>query len=97
MLFKEMKRGILMLGAFPNMFKNSLERLQGDGMLKGVGILIGGIFVGEVGVEVIRKKYPDALDKLCTRTREIASEAKEAFKKGYENAVRSREAAQPSA
>jgi len=66
-------------------------------MLKGVGILIGGIFVGAVGVEVIHKKYPDALAKLYTRTREIASEAKEAFRKGYANAVRSREAAQPSA
>jgi len=79
------------------MFKNSRERLQGDGMLKSVGILIGGIFVGAVGMEVIHKKYPDALYKLYTRTREIASGAKEAFRKGYENAVRSREAAQPSA
>ena len=55
-------------------------------MLKSLGILIGGVFVGAVSVEVVRKKYPDALDKLYARTREIAYEAKEAFKNGYRKA-----------
>ena len=55
-------------------------------MLKSLGILIGGVFVGAVSVEVVRKKCPDALDKLYARTREIASEVKEAFKNGYKKA-----------
>ena len=66
-------------------------------MVKSLGIMIGGIFVGAVGVEIIRRKYPDALGKLYARTREMTSGVKEAFKKGYENAVQSREAAEPSA
>ena len=61
-------------------------------MLKSLGILIGGIFVGAVSVEVIRKKCPEALDKFYTKTREIASEVKEAFKNGYEKASQARAA-----
>ena len=66
-------------------------------MIKSLGILIVGVFVGAVGAEVIRKKYPEASDKLYAKTREMVSGAKEAFKKGYANAVQSRQAAQPSA
>jgi len=66
-------------------------------MIKSLGILIGGVFIGAVGVEVIRKKHPEALDKLYAKTREMASGAKEAFKKGYANAVQPQQAAQPSA
>jgi len=58
-------------------------------MIKSLGILIGGIFVGAVGVEIIRRKNPEALDKLYARAREITSEVKEAFKKGYANAMQS--------
>jgi len=61
-------------------------------MLKSLGILIGGVFVGAVSVEVIRRKCPDALDKLYTKTREVASEVKEAFKNGYEKASQPRAA-----
>jgi len=57
-------------------------------MIKSLGILIGGVFVGAVGVEIIHRKYPDALDKICTKTREMTSGIKEAFKNGYENATR---------
>ena len=66
-------------------------------MIKSLGILIGGIFVGAVGMEVIRKKCPDVLDKLHTRTCEITSGVKEAFMKGYESAMRPQGAAEPSA
>ncbi|NVL91399.1 MAG: hypothetical protein HWN69_10530 [Desulfobacterales bacterium] len=66
-------------------------------MIKSLGALIGGIFIGAVGIEIIRRKYPDALDKLSRRTRKISSGVKDAFKKGYENATRSYEAAEPSA
>ena len=62
-------------------------------MLKTLGILIGGVFIGAVSVEVVRKKFPDAMDKLCTKTREVASEVKEAFKNGYEKASQPKPAA----
>ncbi len=61
-------------------------------MLKSLGILLGGVFVGAVSVEVVRKKCPDALDKLYAKTREVASEVKEAFKNGYEKASQPRPA-----
>ncbi len=60
-------------------------------MLKDLGILVGGIFVGAVAAEVIGKKFPrilpGALDKISTKADEIASQAKEAFKKGYDGAT----------
>ncbi len=62
-------------------------------MLKSLGILIGGVFVGAVSVEVVRRKCPDALDKLYAKTREVASEVKEAFKNGYKNASQTKPAA----
>jgi hypothetical protein len=69
---------------------------EGNAMIKSLGILIGGIFVGAVGAEIIRKKYPKALDELCSKTCEMTSGVKEAFKKGYANAMRSQQAAEPS-
>jgi hypothetical protein len=66
-------------------------------MIKTLGIILGGVFVGAVGMEIVRRKCPEALDKLYTRTREMASGAKEAFKKGYESATGSKQAAEPSA
>jgi len=62
-------------------------------MIKTLGVIIGGVFVGAVGVEIIRKKYPEALDKLYSRTREVASEAKAAFKNGYDKAAHAGEPA----
>jgi hypothetical protein len=59
-------------------------------MIKSLGILIGGIFVGAVSIEIIRKKYPKALNNLYAKVCDMASEAKEAFKKGYVNAVQPR-------
>ena len=61
-------------------------------MLKSLGILIGGVFVGAVSVEVIRRKCPDTFDNLYAKTRKIASEVKEAFKNGYEKASQPRAA-----
>jgi len=65
-------------------------------MIKSLGILIGGIFVGAIGAEIIRKKYPKALDKLYSKTCEMASGVKEAFKEGYASAMRSQQAAEPN-
>ena len=66
-------------------------------MIKALGVILGGVFVGAVGIEVVRRKYPEALDKLYTNTREIAAGAKEAFKKGYESATQSKKAPELSA
>ncbi len=63
-------------------------------MFKSLGILIGGIFVGAVGAEIIRKKYPNAMEEVCGKTSEIISGVKEAFKNGYTNAMQSQQAAQ---
>ena len=68
-------------------------------MIKGLGIMIGGIFIGAVGMEIIHKKFPKAVDKFYERASKMASgakgvcsEAKEAFKAGYENATRPQKA-----
>ena len=68
---------------------------EGNIMFKSLGILIGGIFVGAVGAEIIRKKYPNAMEEVCAKTCEMTSGVKEAFKKGYANAMQSQQAAQP--
>ena len=65
-------------------------------MIKSLGILIGGVFIGAVGAEIFRKKYPKILDNLYSKTCETMSGAKEAFKKGYANAVQPKQAAQAS-
>jgi len=61
-------------------------------MIKGLTIIIGGIFVGAVGMEIIRRKFPKKMKKFYKKTRsitsaakEVCSDAKEAFKAGYKN------------
>ena len=66
-------------------------------MFKSLGILIGGMFVGAVAVEILRKAYPKAADEVYARTREIASGAKEAFRKGYEGVTSPQEGPEPQA
>ncbi|MCJ7616230.1 MAG: hypothetical protein MUO43_06800 [Desulfobacterales bacterium] len=65
-------------------------------MVKSLGILIGGIFVGAVSAEIIRKNYPKSMNNVYTKACEITSGVKEAFKKGYVNAIQSQQAAEPS-
>lgn len=62
-------------------------------MIKSLGFLVGGIFVGAVGAEILRKKCPETLDNLYAKTCEMTSMVKEAFKKGYENAMQSQSTA----
>jgi len=69
---------------------------EGNVMFKSLGILVGGIFVGAVGAEIIRKKYPKAMNTVYAKTCEITSGVKEAFKKGYANAMQPQQAAEPS-
>ena len=61
-------------------------------MHKTIGILIVGVFIGAVSAEVISKKYPDAVDKMRAKARQITSETKEAFKNGYHNATQPKSA-----
>ena len=56
-------------------------------MLKGLGVLIGGVFIGAVGVEIVRKKYPDVPDKVYSKMKQIGAGVKAAFKDGYQRAV----------
>ncbi len=69
---------------------------EGNVMVKCLGILIGGIFVGAVGAEIIRKKYPKAMKSMYAKTCEITSGVKEAFKKGYANAMQCQQTAETS-
>ena len=67
-------------------------------MFKSLGIMIGGIFVGAVGMELLRRKYPNALDKLHGKTSRAASGLVEAFKAGYQDAAQPQQtAAEPDA
>lgn len=73
---------------------------KGDNMIKSLGIIIGGIFIGAMGMEIIRKKYPKALNnsykkarKITSGTKEVCRQVKEAFKAGYENATPPQKAA----
>lgn len=52
-------------------------------MLKAVGILVGGVFIGAVGFELLRRKHPDMLDNLYGKVRDEAVAAKNAFTEGY--------------
>ncbi len=65
----------------------AVQEHKENAVFKSLGIMIGGIFVGAVGMELIRRKYPEALDKLCAKTCDVASGAKQAFKDGYEHAT----------
>jgi hypothetical protein len=70
---------------------------EGDAMLKSLGILVGGVFVGAVAAEVFRRKYPKALSKVSAKVRDVASQAEVAFKKGYESATRSKKTVKSTA
>jgi len=60
-------------------------------MFKGVGMLLGGIFVGAVGMELVSRKYPEPLHKLYSKTCDLAAGAKQAFRDGYEHATQPEE------
>jgi hypothetical protein len=66
-------------------------------MFKEFGILLGGIFVGAVTAEIIRKKCPDVGGKLRTKICNVSSGVKDAFRAGYENATKQHRAAEVAA
>ena len=62
-------------------------------MLKGLGILATGIFVGAVGMEIIRKKHPESLNKLYAMKNGTITRVKKEFMKGYHSALKGEEPA----
>ena len=52
-------------------------------MLKTLGAIVGGIFVGAVAVEILRMKCPDKLDKLYAIVNDLSAGIKEGFREGY--------------
>lgn len=60
-------------------------------ILKTVGVLVAGIFVGAVAMEIVRKKRPDILDKFYTDTRRMTRGIKAAFKEAYKSVPEERE------
>ncbi len=66
-------------------------------MLKELGILFAGVFVGAVGAELIRKSSPKLVNNVGQKSREAISNLKKAFMGGYESATHRQETAKPSA
>ncbi len=56
-------------------------------MEKELGILIGGIFVGVVAAEIMRKVCPGWLNKPCAKVGKLTHTAKEAFVEGYRESL----------
>jgi hypothetical protein len=60
-------------------------------MYKSIGMLLGGVFVGAVAMELVSRKYPKPFHKLYSKTCDLATGAKQAFKDGYEHAMQPEE------
>ena len=58
-------------------------------MLKTLGVLVGGIFVGAVAMEIIHKKWPDQLARFYSRADDLAAGMKEGFIEGYRSVTES--------
>jgi len=56
-------------------------------MLKIVGVLAGGIFVGAVGIELVSEKYPKAVAKFRKKVRRGIWETKETLRDGYNKVI----------
>ncbi len=63
-------------------------------MLKTLGVLVGGLFAGAVVMEVIHRKYPEGLDKLCSSAGDLVDGMKEGFKEGYQSMTQPEEPAE---
>ena len=61
-------------------------------MLKTLSVLVGGIFVGAVAVEILRKNRPDVLERLYADGSRIARGIKTAFNEGYQSTPNTQEA-----
>jgi len=52
-------------------------------MLKIIGVLAGGIFVGAVGMELVYEKYPKTVTKFRKKVRRAIWETKDTIRDGY--------------
>ena len=52
-------------------------------MLKTLGVVVGGIFVGAVAVEILRVKCPDKMDKFYAKMCNLSAGIKVGFLEGY--------------
>ncbi len=58
------------------------------GMFKSVGILAGGIFIGAVGAEIVRRACPSCgLNGIWAKAGDFARASGEAFMDGYRDTV----------
>ena len=65
-------------------------------MIKSLGVLLGGIFVGAAGAEILRTKSPKVMENICTKACGMTSGVVDAFKTGYKNATQPQPAAEPA-
>ncbi len=56
-------------------------------MLKEVGILAGGIFIGAAGAEIVRRSCPGGLSRMGRALADMTGAAREAFVEGYRESV----------
>ncbi|NQV31176.1 MAG: hypothetical protein HQ515_00695 [Phycisphaeraceae bacterium] len=56
-------------------------------MLKIIGVLAGGIFVGAVGIEIIGEKYPRMMAKARKKVRRGIWETKDTLRDGYHKVI----------
>lgn len=63
-------------------------------MIKTLGAVVGGLFVGAVVMEIIHKKYPNSLEKFYSAAGDLVDGMKEGFKDGYQSMTQSEEPAE---
>lgn len=56
-------------------------------MLKEVGILAGGIFIGAAGAEIVRRSCPGGLTRMRKTLADMTGAAREAFVEGYRESL----------
>ncbi len=54
-------------------------------------VLLAGMVACVVAKKIVRKKYPDGMDRLFAKACWVASEVKEDFKDGYRTTAKTRE------
>ena len=60
-------------------------------MIKGIGILVGGVFIGALGAEIVRKAWPGGFDGLYSKLGGFSDTARDAFMEGYHGAMSAQE------
>ena len=56
-------------------------------MFKTLGVLLGGVFVGAIGMEIMRKKCPKKLDDAYSSINKFGTDMRDSFNEGYKSAV----------